>query len=203
MANALDKIVARGVMTVLKEDLGSVAYKKIEKEIADMYGTSVIEAVGDFAKLDLIMRKFFGRHASNIESKIFRKVLTINGKKRNESTITITDPAVAKTIFEAYGDPAKKVILDMLLEESKSIPEAITQSNLPKASTYGRIKELIRDGLIVMNGFASASDGRKVSRYMTTFSKTAFDVNKRTISINATIPSRFLSDSYAFNSIHA
>ena len=201
--NPLDRIVANGVRTVLEGDLGRATYRKIEKEVLDMYGISVQEAVGDFAKLDLVMRKFFGRHASNIESKIFRKILSVDKSTRTESSITIKDPAVASYIFESYGDPAKKAILDLLRAESRSIPEAIAASGLPKASAYSRIRELTRDGLLAVIGSTSASDGRRVNEYAATFDSTVFEVRDRHVSIKASIRSRFLSDSYVFNSIHA
>jgi len=201
--NSLDRIVAKGVQSMLEEDLGKVTFKKIEKEVHDVYGISVLEAVSDFSKLDLVLRKFFGKHTSNIESKIFKKVLSVEQNTKNESTITIKDPEVAKTIFEAYGDPAKKVILDLLLNESKSIPETIDKSKLPKASTYNRIKELIGDGLLTMVGFTTASDGRKVNEYVTTFNKTVFEINDENISIDANIQNKFLKDSYAFSSIQS
>ena len=98
--------------------------------------------------------------------------------------------------------PPKQVILDLLLHESKSIPEAIAKSKLPKASTYNRIKELIQDGLLTMVGFTNASDGRKVNEYATTFNKTVFEIHDETISINATVQSKFLKDSFAYNSIY-
>ena len=147
------------------------------------------------------MRKFFGKYTSNIESKIFKKVFSVGQNTKHESTITIKDPNVAKKIFEAYGDPAKKVILDLLLHESKSIPEAIVESKLPKASTYNRIKELIQDGLLTMVGFTNASDGRKVNEYAATFNKTVFEINDEKISINANVQNKFLRDSFAFSSI--
>ena len=199
--NSLDRIVAKGIRSVLEEDLGKSTYKKIEKEVFDVYGISVLDSVSDFSKIDLVLRKFFGKHTSNIESKIFKKILSVNNENKTESVITIKNPDVAKTIFEAYGDPAKKVILDLLLHESKSIPEAIAKSKLPKASTYNRIKELIQDGLLTMVGFTNASDGRKVNEYVTTFNKTIFEINDQNISINANIQNKFLKDSYAFNSI--
>ena len=195
-------IVAKGVRTVLEEDLGKSTYKKIEKEVSDTYGISVLEAVGDFAKMDLVLRKFFGRHTSNIEYKIFQKIVSVDRNTKAGSTITIKDPIVAKSVFESYGDPAKKAILDLLLHESKSIPKAITESNLPKASTYNRIKELIADGLLVMNGFTGASDGRRVNEYITTFNKTVFEIADERVSISADIQSKFLKDSYTFNSLH-
>ena len=199
--NSLDRIVAKGVKAVLEEDLGKTTYKKIEREVFDVYGVSVLEAVSDFSKLDLVLRKFFGKHTTNIESKIFKKILSIKNNSKNESVITIKDPNVAKTIFEAYGDPAKKAILDLLLHESKSIPEAIAKSKLPKASTYNRIKELIGDGLLTMVGFTNAADGRKVSEYATTFNKTVFEINDENISINANVQNKFLRDSFVISSI--
>ena len=148
--NSFDRIVAKGVRSVLEEDLGKSTYKKIEKEVFDVHGISILDAVSDFSKLDLVLRKFFGKHTTNIESKIFKKILSINNETKTESVIKIKDYDVAKTIFEAYGDPAKKIILDLLLHEAKSIPETIAKSKLPKASTYTRIKELIQDGLLTM-----------------------------------------------------
>lgn len=199
--NSIDRIVAKGVRSVLEEDLGKSTYKKIEKEVFEVHGISILEAVGDFSKLDLVLRKFFGKHTTNIESKIFKKILSISNETKSESVIKIKDNDVAKTIFEAYGDPAKKVILDLLLHESKSIPETIAKSKLPKASTYNRIKELIQDGLLTMVGFANASDGRKVNEYATTFSKTVFEIQDENISINANVQKKFLKDSFAFSSI--
>lgn len=201
--NPLDRIVANGVRAVLEEDLGRATYRRIEKEVRDMYGVSVQEAVGDFAKLDLVMRKFFGRHASNIESKIFRKILSVDKNTKTESSITIKDPAIAKAVFESYGDPAKKAILDLLRLESRSIPEAIAVSGLPKASAYNRIRELTRDGLLAVSGSTGASDGRRVNEYAATLSSAVFEVGDRHVSIKASIHSRFLSGSYAFNSIRS
>ncbi len=199
--NSLDRVVAKGVRSVLEEDLGKVTYKKIEKQVFEVYGITVLEAVSDFSKLDLVLRKFFGKHTTNIESKIFKKILSVNNETKTESVITIKDTGVAKDVFEAYGDPAKKIILDLLLHESKSIPEAIAKSKLPKASTYNRIKELIQDGLLTMVGFTNASDGRKVNEYATTFNKTIFEIQDENILINANVQSKFLKDSFAYNSI--
>ena len=200
--NPLDRIVAKGVRDVLEEDLGKSTYKKIEKEVFETYGISVLEAVGDFSKLDLVLRKFFGKHTTNIESKIFKKILSVGKNTKTESKITIKDPSVAKAVFESYGDPAKKVILDLLLNEPKSIPEAITKSKLPKASTYTRIKELIRDGLLTIVGHTKASDGRKVTKYSTTFNKAVFEVQNDGLLVNVSVQNKYVKDSFSFNSIY-
>ena len=200
--NSLDRIVAKGVRDVLEEDLGRSTYKKIEKEVFETYGISVFEAVVDFPKLDLVLRKFFGKHTTNIESKIFKKILSVDKNTKTESVITLKDPNVARAVFESYGDPAKKVILDLLLKEPKSIPEAIIKSELPKASTYNRIKELIRDGLLTIVGHTNASDGRKVTKYSTTFNKAVFKVQNDGLLVNVNVQNKFVKDSFSFNSIY-
>ena len=199
--NPLDKIVAQSVRDVLEKDLGRHSYKKIEKEIDEMYGISVLEAVSDFAKLDLVLRKFFGNSAAKMESRILKKVITVEKKGKEEPSILIKDPNTAKIIFEAYGDPVKKVILELLLKQPKSIPEAILQIKLPQASTYRRAKELIRDGLLTMAGYTKASDGRKVSEYTATFNRATFDVQDKGLSVSVKLQNKFLKDSFVFNSI--
>ena len=52
-----------------------------------------------------------------------------------------------------------------------------------------------------MVGFTNASDGRKVNEYSTTFNKTVFEIQDENISINANVQTKFLKDSFAFNSI--
>ena len=198
--NSLDRVVAKGFRDVLEQDLGTTVYKKIEKDISDTYGITVLEAVADFAKLDLVLRRFFGKHTTNIESKIFKKILTVEADTKNASTITIKDPSTAKEIFESYGDPAKKIILD-LLNKPKSIPEAIAKSKLPKASAYNRIKEMIQDGLLTPAGYAKASDGRKVSEYVATFNKAVFEIQNKDMVVNVNVQNKLLKDSFTFSSV--
>jgi len=200
--NPLDRIVAKGVRDVLEEDLGRSTYKKIEREVFETYGITILEAVGDFSKIDLVLRKFFGKHTTNIESKIFKKILSVDKNTKTESIITIKDPNVAKAVFESYGDPAKKVILDLLQKEPKSIPEAIAKSKLPKASTYSRVKELIQDGLITIVGNTKASDGRKVTQYSPTFNKAVFEIQEDGLLVNVNVQNKFVKDSFTFNSIN-
>ena len=46
--NSLDRIIANGVKSVLEEDLGKPTFKKIEKEVYEVYGISVLEAEAIF-----------------------------------------------------------------------------------------------------------------------------------------------------------
>ena len=201
--NPLDVIIADGMKNVLEEDLGKITYKNIEKEVHNMYGLNMRDAVGDFAKLDLVLRKFFGRHAANIESKAFKKIMSLekNAKQNGaNTTLKITHNMVTRYVFESYGDPAKKAILD-IMQRPMTVPSAISMSGLPKASTYSRIKELLNGGLLAVVGYAEASDGRSVKEFSTTLRKVSFDVRDSWIGLSARVDDNILDKSFAFNSI--
>lgn len=198
--NPLDTIIAKSVREVLEEDLGVRTYKKIEKEMHETLGLSMLEATQDFSKLDLVLRKFFGNNVIKMERKIFKRIVELD-KKTSDSMIKIKDPHVTKTIFESYGDPIKKIILEKLLKEPKSIPQAIKELELPQASAYRRAKELIRDGLLIMAGHTKATDGRRVNEYETTFSRATFDVQENGLSVSVKLQNKFNKNSYALNLI--
>lgn len=197
--NSLDRIVSQSIAYVLENDLGKRTYKKIEKDLKETYEISVFDAVSDFAKLDLVLRKFFGPHAVKIEMRIFKRILAV--EKNNHSSITIKDQRIAKNIFESYGDPDKKRIMDILSNEPKSISSTIAESKLPQASTYRRVRELIRDGLLTLTGYAKASDGRKVNEYMTTCKSATFDVQKDNLNVNIRLENKILQNSFVYNSL--
>ena len=200
--NPLDVIIADGVRSVLEEDLGRVTYRNVEREVRGMYGLGVREAACDFAKLDLVLRKFFGRHAANVESKAFRRIMSLEkgGRGGGGATLSITHDAVTRYVFESYGDPAKRAILDMM-RRPMTVPDVIAASGLPKASTYSRIRDLLDGGLLAVAGRAEARDGRSVKEFSATLRRVAFDVRDSWIRVSAGLDDAVLSRSFAFNSI--
>lgn len=198
--NPLDTIIAKSVRDILEEDLGSRTYRKIEKEMNQTLGMSMMEATQDFSKLDLVLRKIFGNNVEKMERRIFKRIVELD-KKTNGSMIIIKDPQITKMVFESYGDPIKKTILEMLLKEPKSIPQAIAESKLPQASTYRRAKELIKDGLVTLTGHVKASDGRKVNEYETTFNRAKFDVREKGLHVSVKLQNKFFKDSFALSVI--
>ena len=198
--NPLDVMVAEGVRGVLEGDLGRAPYRRVEREVRAVYGLGVQEAAGDFAKLDLVLRKFFGRHTANIEFKVFKKILALERRTRTGSEIRIVNETVARSIFESYGDPAKRAILEMM-RRPRTIPDVIAESGLPKASTYARIRSLIGGGLLAASGRAEASDGRSVGMFASTLSRAVFDVGGPGVSVSAGLSDDILGTSFAFNSV--
>ena len=108
---------------------------------------------------------------------------------------------LSEMVFESYGDPIKKTILEILLTKPKSIPQVITELRLPQASTYRRAKELIQDGLLTIVGHTQAKDGRKVSEYTTTLNRAIFDFQNEELFVSVRLYNKFSKDSFALNVI--
>ena len=200
--NQLDVVVAKGVRSVLEADLGPATCRKVEQAARDMYGVGVLEAVADFAKMDMVLRRFFGRHTTNLEVKVFERVLAAVGDGNGEdANVSILEPSVASALFHAYGDPAKKAILDLAVSQPKSMSEIISAAGLPQASTYMRARQMVRDGLLRKTGRAEASDGRSVAAYQSTMTGILFESSGGVLRVDARVPWDVAQYSYAFNSV--
>lgn len=196
--NPLDKIIAQSIETTLKEDLGERTFNKVESLLQEHFGLSVEEAVNDFTKIDFVLRKLFKNLTIKIERKIFKKILTI---KHPDGTIIINDIILTKRILESYADPVKSIILESLMNNPNSIPEAIAKCDAPQSSAYRKTKELIKDGLLTMVGYTTASDDRKVSQFETSINRTKIDIHDKGIILEIQLKKNFLKNSYAFNSL--
>ena len=196
--NPLDIMLARGVRIVLEEDLGPSTYNKIAAETQNMYGITVQEAVADFAKMDMVLRQFFGRHTTNVEARVFGRVLTAS-RIKDAADISILESTVASSLLATYGNSAMKAILDMVNDVARSIPEIVAGVGHSKASTYNRAKHLIREGLLREAGQTNASDGRRVAAYKSTIAGILFETGSGNLRVDARIPTEVVRYSYAFS----
>ena len=199
--NSLDAMVARGVRSVLEEDLGPSTYRKVAEEMQSMYGVTMLKAAADFTKMDMVLRRFFGRHTTNIEAKAFGRVLAAAGRSDGDADVSILEPTVASDLLAAYGDPATKAILDAVRESPKSMPEIAAGLDVSKASAYGRARRLLQEGLLRDAGWRSASDGRRVAAYRSTISDILIQTRGDGLQVDARIPGEIARYSYAFNSV--
>lgn len=199
--NSLDAVVARGVRVSLEKDLGYKTYEKVVGEVEKMYGISMLAAVADFGKIDMVLRRLFGRHVSVLEARIFERVLTATHGTDAEAAVSIIEPTVISGLLGAYGDVAKKSILDAVVSSALSIPDIVTRLDTPKASTYIRVRQMIQDGLLRHAGYSNANDGRRVSTYRTTMTGLLFESTGDTLRVDARLPMEVAQYSYAFNSV--
>ena len=177
-----DALIGKSLADVIKENLGQSTLERIEQRLFEKYGTNLTQASHDFPKLDMILREFFGDGAEGVEKQLLHSIITIKqSKMENKEWVTIEDPHVNKIILEAIGDDDKKNILNAVLDKPKIISEILEICNSPQTSGYRKINNLIKNGLLAVNGYGITSDGKTVNKYQSVFENIQISIEKNKV----------------------
>lgn len=190
----IDRLLAKSLDTVIRENLGARTSQKIENRLVEKYGITLTESIEQFQKLDSVLREFFGAGADGLENKFLKNVCEIklvNGEKH----IHIDNSSLTKIILESFGDDDKKKILGVINGEALIISEIIEKCNIAQTSGYRKINSLINDGLLVPSGYVSTTDGKKVTKYRSIFNNIHIEIIKNKINISLYLPEADFSTS--------
>ena len=183
----IDRLLAKSLDTVIRENLGARTVQKIENRLIEKYDITLTESIEQFQKLDSVLREFFGAGADGLENKFLKNVCEIklvNGEKH----IYIENSSLIKIILESFGDDDKKKILGVINGEALIISEIIEKCNIAQTSGYRKINSLIDDGLLASAGYVSTTDGKKVTKYRSIFNNIRIEVVKNKINISLYLP---------------
>ena len=72
-----ETLLSMAVRTVIKENLSETALKKIEDRLDEKHHMSIPLEVREFAKLDDVLREFFGAGAERLEKRILAHMLSV------------------------------------------------------------------------------------------------------------------------------
>ncbi len=177
--SALDYLLAKSLSLMIIEKLGKKSFQKIEKRLKERYDISVIQAIGDFQKMDATLREFFGPAADDMEKDFLNNFISFeNNTKQEKSWIVIEDQNLANLILESFGNSEKKLILDSSLKQPNVILDILDSCNMPKSSGYRIIKDLIKDGLLTKKGYATTQDGKRVNKYTSIFKNIKIEIQE-------------------------
>lgn len=180
--SGFDSLIGKSLGDVIKGNLGQSTLEKIEQRLFEKYGTSFIQASHDFSKLDAVLREFFGDGAEGVEKQLLHNIMIMEqNKMENKEWVTIGDPQINKIILEAIGDDDKKNILNAVLDKSKIISEILEICNIPQTSGYRKINNLIKNGLLAVNGYETTSDGKSVNKYQSIFENIQIRIEKNKV----------------------
>ncbi|MBM2852567.1 MAG: Transcriptional regulator [Candidatus Nitrosotenuis sp.] len=183
----IDRLLAKSLDTIIRENLGARTSQKIENRLVEKYGITLTESIEQFQKLDSVLREFFGAGADGLENKFLKNVCEIklmNGEKH----IYIENSSLTKIILESFGDDDKKKILGVINGEALIISEIIEKCNIAQTSGYRKINSLIDDGLLVPSGYVSTTDGKKVTKYRSIFNNIHIEIIKNKINVSLYLP---------------
>jgi hypothetical protein len=190
----LDRLLAKSLDALIRENLGNVTIQKIENRLFEKYGLSLTQSIEQFHKLDAVLREFFGAGADGIEHRVLKSVCEVK-LANGQGQILIEDPTLTKIILESFGDEDKKKILGVLNSEPLIISQVITNCNIPQTSGYRKVNALINDGLLAPSGHVTAPDGKKVTKYKSIFDNIKIDIIKNKIIITLNLSKKDLDSS--------
>ncbi|HSD04463.1 MAG TPA: transcriptional regulator [Nitrosopumilaceae archaeon] len=192
----VDTLLVKSLDTVIRANLSEKTLQKIENRLFEKYGMSITQSLGEFQKLDEVLREFFGAGAEGLEKQILENVCKLEKTKdKDHEWLTIEDQALTKVILEAFGDDDKKKILTSSIEDSHIISEILEKCAIPQTSGYRKINSMINDGLLITDGYINTADGKKVNKYISVFRNVKIDIVKNKITIKVQIGKELLNHS--------
>ncbi len=182
--SGFDALIGKSLGNVIRGNLGQSTLEKIEQRLFEKYGTNLNQVVDDFPKLDTILREFFGDGASGVERQLLHSIMAMQHSKiSSKEWVTIGDAQINKIILEAIGDDDKKNILNSVLDKPKIISEILDICKIPQTSGYRKINSLIKNGLLIVNGFETTTDGKTVNKYQSVFENIQIHIEKNKVAI--------------------
>ena len=94
----LDRLFAKSLDIIIRENLGDRSIKKIEDRLFEKYGITLTDSMEQFQKLDAVLREFFGAAADGLEQKFLKSICNVN-TTQGENWIVIDNPVLTRVIL--------------------------------------------------------------------------------------------------------
>jgi len=184
----VDQLFAASLEKIILDNLGETTVRKIQDRLFEKFGMSINTSMGEFEKLDSVLREFFGAGAEGLEKKFLDNICSIKSKKdRAEKRFTISDVSISQSIIRAFSDDESSKILNASIGEPWAIAEILEKLDIPKTSGYRKISALIDEGLLVKAGHDLTANRRKVEKYKSLFDNVNIDFsNQVTVNVQFT-----------------
>ena len=173
----IDHLLSNALKAIILKNLGVRACNKIQSRLDEKFGITILESMEKFHTIDSVLRELFGKGADGLERKFLDSVCTLKSEKTSERWVSIHDKEIMQVILEAIGDEDKKMILLAAAHEPKITHDILNECNIPKTSGYRKINSLIDWGLLYQSEYVIGKDGKKISKYLSTFSNLKIDTD--------------------------
>ncbi|RDJ31422.1 MAG: transcriptional regulator [Crenarchaeota archaeon] len=198
----LDRLLAKSLNNTIRNNLGEKTTQKVEERLFQKYGLSLTQSIEEFHKIDAVLREFFGAGADGLESKFMQSLCSAKSKNKTNNWFSITDNHTSQTIMESFGDDDKSAILNVVIEDAKIISDILVDCKIPQTSGYRKINQLIKDGLLVDDGYTITSDGRRVTKYRSLFDNIRINIVKNKITVDVQLSRPDFNDSSVLQVIY-
>jgi len=202
MENGLDNLLVPPLRKTIEENLGTKTLNKIEQRLIERHGMSLVQAIKEFSKFDSVLREFFGAGADGLENKFLENIVTLEKTSQADPDwFAINDTQLSKIFLESLGDPDKNAIMNSVIDHPLIVSDILKTCKIPQTSGYRKINALIKNGLLIPNGFDRTKDGKKVTKYETLHNNIKIDIEKNNVGIKIQIKKQSIEDSSIFQTI--
>ncbi|MGI0027118.1 MAG: hypothetical protein ACREAD_04675 [Nitrosopumilaceae archaeon] len=118
-----------------------------------------------------------------------------SGAENRSQTLKVVvteDTEIIKTILSSLGDEEKRTILDVVIDQPKTIFEIFEICGIPQTTAYRKIMALIQDGLLIEDGSSSKHGYKSVPRYAPAFDSIVIKMDKNKTFLQLGIVSRLV-----------
>ncbi len=202
LMTGVDQLFAVSLEKIILDNLGKTTVQKIENRLFEKYGISLTASMGEFAKLDSVLREFFGAGAEGLEKKFLDNICKIKPKTDiSEKRFTISDSSISQSILKAFSDDEMSQILNASIGEPWTISEILEKLNIPKTSGYRKIHSLIDEGLLIKTGHDFTSNRRTVDKYKSLFDNVNIDFNNK-VTVNVQFTQEVVTNSSILQTVY-
>lgn len=200
--SGVDQLFSTSLEKIILDNLGESTFNKIQSRLFEKHGISITTSMGEFEKIDSVLREFFGAGANGLEKKFLDNICSIKSKKdRIDKRFTITEPTISKSILQAFSDDEMSRILNASIGEPWTASEILEKLDIPKTSGYRKINSLVEQGLLIKVGYDLTENRRKVDKYKSLFDNVNIDFNNK-VTVNVQFTHEVMTNSSILNTVY-
>jgi len=175
----IDRLIAKALSQKIKQKLDEDKLKIIERNLFLEHGMSIKLSIEHFDKLNLVLKNILNLNIKKFENECLNEVIKIQ-RKGAKYSVRIIDQNLLDSLLVLCGDNETRQMLNCLFENELTIPQILSEAQIPKTSGYRKIENLIINGLIVESGKV-LSESKRISKYKCVFDEIKIEMKKNDI----------------------
>ena len=175
----IDRLIAKALSQKIKQKLDEDKLKIIERNLFLEHGMSIKLSIEHFNKLNLVLKNILNLNIKKFENECLNEVIKIQ-RKGAKYSVRIIDQNLLDSLLVLCGDNETRQMLNCLFENELTIPQILSEAQIPKTSGYRKIENLIINGLIVESGKV-LSESKRISKYKCVFDEIKIEMKKNDI----------------------
>ncbi len=198
----LDEIIVNAIMHTVKKEISSKDLEDIETQLQN-YGMKMTEIFYKFPEMKKSLLRFTD-DLKIIEDEILKDFLIIEqDPKTPEVWLVIKNQYLTELILKTFADQDKKAIIDLIRDESETIPKILERCKIPNTSGYRKMNQLIDEKMVTPTGMAETFEGKRAILYKSIIQKIQILVNGNEIVTKIAVNHETLKSSEIINTIIA